>query len=54
VKLYHRAFLLQNMVRDDDGLHWRINLGALDRHVEQVNLARGHKVHGLPCGQAAT
>ena len=31
-----RAFLLQNLVRDDDGFHWRINLDALDRHGREL------------------
>ncbi|MDZ7752412.1 MAG: alpha/beta fold hydrolase [Gammaproteobacteria bacterium] len=31
-----RAFLLQNLVRDDDGFRWRVNLDALDRHDREL------------------
>lgn len=40
-----RAFLLKNLVRDDDGrFRWRLNLDALERNYEQFTVAP----HGEP------
>jgi esterase len=32
-----RAFLLQNLVSGADGLHWRINLGAIDDQMDAIS-----------------
>ena len=34
--IFLSRFLLQNLVRDDNGFHWRINIPAIENNIEQI------------------